>query len=83
MSYAERLALAARHPSDRCQFMYNGRTGPLGRVCGRPESEHCPQKPGALKSSDGCQHSSKERRVHHTFTRSFKCPTCGTREVIA
>ena len=64
----------------RCKFMYDGRTGPLGRICGRPESEHCAQRPN---KRDGCQHTSKQPRVHHAFTRQFKCPTCGTREVVS
>jgi rubredoxin len=64
--------------NDRCQFVYNGHTGPTGKVCSRFESEHCKEKPG----TGDCAHK-PGKAVHHTFTRQFKCPTCGTREVVA
>ena len=63
--------------SDRCQFIYDGRTGPRGRMCNRPEAEHTSEKMG----SHVCP--PKPGHVHHTFTREFRCPTCGTREVVA
>lgn len=66
---------------DRCQFLYDGRSGPRGKVCGRPEEEHCASHPGALNAGSRCDHKTGAK-VHHTFTRVFKCPTCGTRSVV-
>lgn len=55
-----------------CQFIYNGHTGPNGKVCNRTEVDHCPQK----YSEHYCE--KKLRKVHHPFQRTFKCPTCGS-----
>lgn len=60
-----------------CQFIYNGHTGPRGKVCGRPEAEHCGEK----FADHFCP--PRPRKVHHVFTRKFKCPTCGSTEAQA
>ena len=52
----------------KCAFIYNGRSGPKGMVCGRPESEHCGEKYG--------EHPCLPGMVHHTFTRK----RCGCTE---
>ena len=54
----------------KCKFIYNGHTGPRGKVCGRPESDHCPEK-YAYHGLDVCS------LEHHSFTRMPKCSTCG------
>lgn len=63
-----------------CQFIYNGHTGPRGKVCGRPESEHCPMSYNECSESPHpCTEGRRSPRtkVHHSFTRKRKCPTCG------
>ena len=66
--------------SAKCKFIYNGHTGPRGKVCGRPESDHCGYRYGESDDSEGLPphppHDCKNK-VHHTFTRTRRCPTCG------
>ena len=57
-----------------CQFIYNGHTGPTGKVCDKPESDHCPERANDCEDLKSREHKGK---VHHAFTRKRKCPTCG------
>jgi hypothetical protein len=63
-----------------CRFIYNGHTGPRGKVCGRPESDHCGKTFNECADSRTPCPTGKDHKVHHTFTRKRKCPTCGCTE---
>ena len=66
-----------------CQFVYDGRAGGRkGQVCGRPESDHCKARGGAVaehpaEHDDECRLSEvvgikKRSMVHHPFHRGTR-----------